>query len=140
MSPEGSDLFCWGDLRSLWRGRWTFGSHAVSHTLLADLTSEERSKEWGEGQVIQEAQLDREIWVAAHPKREARQIQENGVSSVEKSALRAACPPIPGIVRSEDSVMRLPRLGLSARDDLFLKLSGSLDCPLWKPSLGGNSG
>ena len=55
---------------------------------------------------------------------------------VEAAGLRAAFTQIPGIALPTSDPWRLPRLGVSARDDFYLKLSGVLDWPLWKRLLG----
>jgi peptidoglycan/xylan/chitin deacetylase (PgdA/CDA1 family) len=110
----------WSDIREMAQEGIEFGSHTVSHTLLATLDAERRWREVQESKVAVERHVSRPCELFAYPNGTRADFQEIDKTNLRQAGYRCAVSQIAGLNAAGADLFELRRLNIGLGHDRLL--------------------
>ncbi len=108
----------------------TFGSHTVSHRILAGLTNEDVVKEIRDSKDMLESQLGQRINSFAYPVGSMADFNNDIMEIVKTCNYTCACSNVYGVNDEDTDIFALKRIGIETTDSFYIfkkKLDGTLN-------------
>ncbi|ODS34151.1 MAG: putative polysaccharide deacetylase [Candidatus Scalindua rubra] len=108
----------------------SFGSHTISHRILARLTNEEVVKEIKDSKDVLESKLSKKISSFAYPIGTRADFNDETMEIVKTCKYACACSNMYGMNGKNADIFALKRIGIETTDNFFIfkkKLNGALN-------------
>lgn len=135
-APGAADdvMLSWEMVDEMKRGGVRFGSHTLSHAILARESRQRIRQEVHESKRILEEHLGSTVAGFAYPNGTADDFNDEAVGEVRAARYKYACTTVPGINREGDDVFRLRRVNV--HNDMCRSAEGAFDRALfWAKAL-----
>ncbi len=112
LNDEGihtSKLLSWRQIREMQQHKISFGSHTMTHPILANLTTDEIEWELSAPRQMIEKEIDSEVFFMAYPNGKKSDIDENVIQAAKKAGYKAAVTTEPDINGPETDLFRWGR-------------------------------
>ncbi len=134
----GSKMLSWNNLGEMVELGFEIGGHSHAHVKMSELSESEAQREIVLPKELIEKRIGYHIYSFAYPKGHSDSFGGSTMEIVKRMGYTAACTMISGTISENSDMFRLPRIGITGYDTVFVfgrKLSGFYDCLDWLESV-----